>query len=293
MKRTGMPQALLSEQDYSQLDVEWDLIPQARERWCPNLIAAVTADKESNNTISMLDPIGESFFTEGVTAKRVSAALRSIGAEKDVVVHLNSPGGNFFEGMTIYNLLREHKGNVTVKVLGIAASIASVIAMAGDEVQISRSGFLMVHNSHVGAIGNRHDLRDVADMLEPFDAAMTDIYMARTGLDAKVVGKKMDAETFINGSAAVDEGWADSLLPSDAVSEEKISAHKVTAQLMDMALAKAGMSRTERRSFMQDYRASMLNAAGRNGMPRATEEDGKLRAAEVEVFEALKSFSIT
>lgn len=82
---------------------------------------------------------------EGVTAKRISAALRAIG-EQDIVVNLNSPGGDMFEGLAIYNLLRAHSGKVTVNILGIAASAASIIAMAGDEIKMGRGAFLMIHN---------------------------------------------------------------------------------------------------------------------------------------------------
>src|SRR6185436_2438068 len=137
-------------------------VPQALERWAPDLMAAAASEE---STISVLDPIGVDPWTgEGVTAKRIAAALRSIGADKDVVVNINSPGGDLFEGMAIYNLLREHQGKVTVKVLGVAASAASIVAMAGDEIQIARAGFLMIHNTWVIAMGNRNDLREIADM---------------------------------------------------------------------------------------------------------------------------------
>ncbi len=109
----------------------------ALSKWNPDVRSA-SADDESDNTISILDQIGEDWWTGGgVTAKRVGAALRQIG-KKDVVVTINSPGGDYFEGLAIYNQLREHPAKVTVKILGIAASAASVIAMAGDEVQIAR-----------------------------------------------------------------------------------------------------------------------------------------------------------
>src|SRR5690606_18124282 len=88
---------------------------------------------DGSDTITILDVIGYDWWTgEGVTAKRVSAALRAIG-EKPVTVLINSPGGDFFEGVTIYNMLRAHPSKVTVQILGIAASAASVIAMAADE----------------------------------------------------------------------------------------------------------------------------------------------------------------
>jgi ATP-dependent Clp protease, protease subunit len=247
--------------------LQWDLKPQALDRWTPDLMAAADAEE---NSISMFDPIGVDFWTgEGVTAKRISAALRSIGAKKDVVVNLNSPGGDMFEGLALYNLLREHKGKVTIKVLGLAASAASVVAMAGDEILIARAGFLMIHNTWVFAMGNRNDLRDVADTLEPFDAVMTDIYAARTGLEPKAIQKMMDAETWINGTSAVDQGFADGLLPADEVKkDDKAKADKTAAYLLDMALSRAGMPRSERRALLTEYKSGMPCAAG-DGMPGA------------------------
>lgn len=281
MRKTLMPKAFHAERPNG---IQCDVAPQALERWSPGIVAAVAASDDAA-TISILDPIGADFWGEGVTAKRISAALRTIGADKDVVVNINSPGGDLFEGLAIYSLLREHKGKVTVKVLGLAASAASIIAMAGDEIQISRAGFLMIHDTWVVVLGNRNDLRDVADQLEPFDFAMADIYAARTGLDQKAVLKKMDAETWINGSAAVDEGWADSLLPSDEVREEKnAKGERAAAYQLDLALAKAGMPRSERRSLLQDYKSSTPRAAG-NGTPRAAEQqNGTPSAAEAGDF---------
>src|SRR5690606_30844040 len=102
---------------------------------------------DEERTIGIYDVIGQDFWTgEGVTAKRVAAALRSMGAGP-VTVYINSPGGDVFEGLAIYNLLREHKGEVTVKVMGLAASAAPVIEMAGDVVQVPRARFLMILNA--------------------------------------------------------------------------------------------------------------------------------------------------
>lgn len=286
MPKNLMPMALQMERPNS---VQWDVPPQALDRWTPNLMAAAATD----NTISILDPIGIDFWTgEGVTAKRISAALRSIGPDKDVVVNINSPGGDLFEGMAIYNILREHKGTVTVKVIGIAASAASIVAMAGDNIQIARAGFLMVHNTWVVVLGNRNDLREIADQLETFDLAMADIYSARTGLEPRTVQKKMDAETWINGSAAVDEGWADELLPSDQVKENKgAKAERAAPYLLDMALAKAGMPRSERRSLLHDYKSSMPRATGA-GKPSATEDDTQNAVVKDELLTVLKSFQL-
>ncbi len=280
MKRT-MPQARQIDRP---IGLQWELVPQALERWTPDLIAADKAD----NTISILEPIGQDPWTgDGVTAKRIAAALRSIG-DKDVVVNLNSPGGDFFEGLAIYTLLREHKGEVTVKVLGVAASAASVVAMAGDEILIARAGFLMIHDVWALVIGNKNDLREMADTLEPFDAAMADIYSARTGIDAKKVGKMMDAETWIGGAAAVEQGFADALLPADEVTKDpEAKSDRVAGFLIDMVLAKQGMPRAQRRALLQEFKSGTPCAAGA-GTPRAT-EDGTPGAA---VMDALNSFSL-
>lgn len=258
--------------------LQWELSPQALDRWTPNLMAAAPP---VDNTISILDPIGMDPWTgEGVTAKRIAAALRSIGADKDVVVNVNSPGGDLFEGMAIYNLLRDHKGSVQVKVLGLAASAASIIAMAGDEILIARAGFLMIHDTWVVAVGNRNDLRAVADTLEPFDTAMADIYSARAGMDANKVQKMMDVETWIGGAAAIDQGFADALLPADEVKKDtKAKGDRVAAHLLDMALAKAGLPRSERRSLLQEYKSGTRDAAG-TGTQIATDDGTQIAAEE-------------
>ena len=131
--------------------------------------AEVRAAGNDANSISIYDSIGENWEGTGVTAKRISAALRAIG-DKDVVVNINSPGGDFFEGVAI-SKLREHQGRVTVQVMGLAASAASVIAMAGDQILMGDGSFLMIHNAWAVAIGNRHDMADAAKLLEPFDTA--------------------------------------------------------------------------------------------------------------------------
>ncbi len=194
--------------------VTCETLPSALDRWDGGIKAAATDD----NSISVFDVIGQDYWGEGVTAKRIAGALRAMNGA-DVTVNINSPGGDMFEGLAIYNLLREYEGRVTVKVLGIAASAASVIAMAGDDIQIGRGAFLMIHNCWVYAMGNRHDFAELAQSLEPFDNAMADIYAARSGLDMGAVQKLMDAESYIGGSDAVAKGLADSLLSADAVSD--------------------------------------------------------------------------
>lgn len=246
-----------------------ELSPVALDRWNPDVHAAASAADE--NTISVLDPIGADWFGEGVTAKRVAGALRAIG-KKDVTVVINSPGGDYFEGLAIYNLLRDHPANVTVKVVGIAASAASVIAMAGDEIQIARGGFMMIHNTWVVAAGDRNALRDVADWLEPFDAMAVDIYAARTGMDGKDLAKMLDRETWVGGADAVDQGFADALLSVDEVdtgAKNSVEGKPIAAaHKVDTLLARLNVPRSERRELIQALKGGMQNAAAA-GMPGA------------------------
>lgn len=240
-----------------------DISPLALERWNPGLQAA----SKENNTIDIFDVIGD-YWGEGVTVKRISAALRSIGEDKDVIVNINSPGGDLFEGLAIHSLFREHEGKVTMRVLSLAASSASVIAMSGDEIQIAKAGFFMIHNSWVLAMGNRHDLLGVAEYLEPFDRAMGTLYSDKTGIDESEIESMMDKETWISGADSINQGFADDYLSSDQVTEAKAKSERIAAHKLDVALAKAGMSRTERKKLLSEFKSSMQDAAG-GGMPGA------------------------
>ncbi|KAB2781256.1 head maturation protease, ClpP-related [Brucella anthropi] len=236
-----------------------EMAPSALDRWN----SGVKAASEDDSTISILDPIGEDWYGNGVTSKRVSAALRAIG-KKDVTVSINSPGGDYFEGLAIYNLLRDHPAKVTVKIVGIAASAASVIAMAAEEVQIARAGFIMIHNTWVVGAGDRHALRDIADWLEPFDMTAIDIYAARTGLDEKDIGGMLDRETWIGGADAVDKGFADSLLSADEIENRAAQSlderPKAAAHKLDTLLARLNVPRSERRELIQALKGGKPSA---------------------------------
>lgn len=232
-----------------------------------------------DNTISMYDAIGASFEGEGVTAKRISAALRGIG-NQDVVVNINSPGGDFFEGVAIYNLLREHPARVTVQVVGLAASAASIIAMAGDEIKVAESGFLMIHNAWALTIGNRHDMLAAAALLEPFDMAMAKVYAARTGRSVPDVQSWMDAEKWFSGEEAVAAGMADSLLDSDLVTEDGSAQALSSVRRIEAALIAQGMPRQERRALMAQFRDGKSGAAI-SDHPGKSGAAGTERAAEL------------
>lgn len=249
--------------------VQGDISPKALQRWSPDVKAAAG---EGEATISILDPIGADIWGEGVTARRISGALRSIG-DRPVTVNVNSPGGDYFEGLAIYNLLREHKQEVTVNVLGVAASAASIIAMAGDQVRIARAGWLMIHNTWILAAGDRNAMREVADWLEPFDAMAVDIYATRTGIAAEDLARMLDRETWIGGQGAVDQGFADDLLPSDLVDhgqEGGAGASMRAERKFDLLARRAGLSNSASRDLLRELKSGMPGAA-LTGQPGAAD----------------------
>lgn len=247
-----------------------EMSPRALEKWNPAIQAAV---ENTSDTITIYGVIGEDWYGEGVTLKRIDAALRSIG-EKDVTVYINSPGGDMFEGIAIYNRLREHSHKVSTKVLGMAASAASVIYLAGEEREVASSAFLMIHNCWTFLAGNRHYLRDVADDMEEFDAAMADLYAETSGQPVESMAEMMDDETFIRGKRAVELGLATGLLSADEVTERTTpeSQQNNALKAMDIALAKAGVPRSERRELFANFKSGTPRATG-GDTPRAVPTD--------------------
>lgn len=266
--------------------ISFDLSPTALARWNAALAAKEDDAEEEDSTISIYDAIGFDPWTgSGVTVKRISAALRSIG-KKNVTVNINSPGGDLFEGIAIYNVFRDHPGEVTVRVVGMAASAASIIAMSGDKIQIASAGFMMIHNCMVLAFGNRNDLRDFADQLEPFDDAMASVYAARSSLEKKDIAKLMDKETWFSGDQAIERGFADELMPADQVEEKESASASAGVRGIDMELAKLGMPRAQRRALinrMKDLNGTPGAAAPQDrgthdAAPKATQDAGEVEA---------------
>jgi len=245
-------------------NMEWQPRTDVIDRWN----AGVRAANSDEAAISILGEIGGGDYGDGITSKRIAGALRSIG-EREVRVDINSPGGDFFEGVAIYNMLREHKAKVTVNVLGLAASAASVIAMAGDEIKVAKTGFLMIHNAWGITIGNRHDMQASASMMEPFDRAMRDLYAERSGVKPADVEAWMDAETFFTGEDAVKAGLADGYLSASDIEQDHDNGKRASAiARIEASMAAQGLSRRERRSLLAELQGGS-DVSTPDVMPRA------------------------
>jgi len=161
----------------------------------------------------------ESWLDDDVTPKQFKSDLES-GAG-DITVWLNSPGGCVFAASQIYNMLRDYDGKVIVKIDGIAASAASVIAMAGDEILMSPVSLLMIHDPVTIAIGDTEEMEKAIAMLSEIKESIINAYQTKSGLSRKKIADMMTAETWINSKKAVELGFADKILFEDQEDESE------------------------------------------------------------------------
>jgi ATP-dependent Clp protease, protease subunit len=174
---------------------------------------SIKAKGPATAEVYIYEDVGESWFG-GVPAKQFAADLQALGAVSTINVRLNSYGGDVFDGLAIYRLLADHPATVVSYIDGIAASIASVIAMAGDEIRIAEAGEIMIHDAWSVAIGPASEMRAVADRLDAVSSSIADVYVARTGQSKAQVQAWMAAETTFQSSDAVKFGFAQCVMPN-------------------------------------------------------------------------------
>lgn len=161
--------------------------------------------------IYIYEDIGDSWFG-GVTAKQFADDLKALGPVSTIDCHINSGGGDVFDGVAIYRQLVDHKAKVITHIDGLAASIASVIAMAGDEILITEAGFVMIHEASSIVVGTAVDMRRRAETLDTVTAAIADVYVARTKSALTDIKAWMADETWMTAADAVSKGFADSVV---------------------------------------------------------------------------------
>lgn len=193
----------------------------------PRLSVRAAADGRPAE-ILLYDEIG--FW--GVSAQDFVRALAEAGSGP-LVVRINSPGGDAFDGLAIYNALRQ-RGGVEVVIDGVAASAASYVALAGARVRIQESAMMMVHNAWTLAVGDRHELLQTATVLEKLDGQMAGIYAAFTGRDLAAVSAWMDAETWFTSAEALEAGLVHEVLappPSSAAAPAALARRRAALRL--------------------------------------------------------------
>ena len=151
--------------------------------------------------------ISDSAYWDEVGAKEFVADLSKV-TSNDITVRVNSGGGSVFAGFAMYNSLKQHKANITVRVDGLAGSAASIVAMAGDKIIMPLGSMMFIHNSWTFAAGNASELSDYADMLKKIDESMLEVYKAKTGLDEKAIKDLMDKDSWLTANEALQLGFA-------------------------------------------------------------------------------------
>ena len=195
------------------------------------------ADRKAE--ILIYDDIG-GFFSD-VTAKSFSQELKALGDVDEINVRLNSGGGSVFDGVAIYNSLKRHPARVVVDVDGIAASIASIVAMAGDEINMAAGAFMMIHDPWTMAGGNAKAHREIADTLDKIGGTLLAVYADKTELSAEDLTQMMGQETWMTADEAKNLGFID-----DITDRMAIAAHCDLTRFQNAPAALNGIAQPEK-----------------------------------------------
>lgn len=175
----------------------------------------------------------ESWFDDEVTPKMFRDEL--FAGSGDVTVWINSPGGDCVAASQIYSMLMDYKGNVTVKIDGLAASAASVIAMAGTKVLMAPTALLMIHNPATMAYGDHADMQKAIELLDEVKESIINAYEIKTGLSRAKLSHLMDQETWMNANKAIELGFVDGILADEKITAE-IPAYAFSGKAVEQAL---------------------------------------------------------
>ena len=182
----------------------------------------------------------ESWYDDDITPAAFKADLTS--GSGDIVIWINSPGGDCVAASQIYSVLMDYPGNVTIKIDGIAASAASVIAMAGTKVLMAPTALMMIHNPLTIAIGDTEEMQKAIAMLGEVKESIINAYEIKTGLSRSKISHLMDAETWMNANKAIELGFADAVLTDEKKAVEEVSfafsRRTVTNTLLNKLMSK-------------------------------------------------------
>jgi len=216
---------------------------------------SIRASSADETEIFIFDVLGWPF-------NDVNALVRDVAKIKtrDILVRLNSPGGDPIDTFALYHALREHPAKVVVRIESLAASAASFLALAGDKVQAYPSSLIMIHNSFIATVGNQYQLREVAEILEKIDDNMADVYEAGTKVKKREIVEMMKNETWLNAKEAKEKGFIDEIIDGKAAKAlfdltifsnvPETVRPEVTPSFVERILREAGFSRSEAKALL-------------------------------------------
>ncbi len=214
----------------------------------------IEASANDQAEILVYDVIGWPYNDAGDLVRYVN----SLG-DKDILVRLNTPGGDVFDGMAIFNALANHKGKVTIRIEALAASMGSVLAMAGKEIQAYSNTMMMIHDPWIYTAGNQYELREMADLLEKISGNMLDVYAGRSKIGKREMKEIMKAETWYTAKEAKEKGFINTILETGKAAKAQfdltmytnapdgicsIEGRDLTEREIERALRDAGASRS-------------------------------------------------
>lgn len=222
----------------------------------------IEALSEDSTEVMIYDVIGWPFNDAG----EIIRALAGIDT-KTVTVRINSPGGDVFDAMAIFNALQSHKSKIVTRIESLAASAASFLALAGKEVQAYQNAMFMIHDPWVLAAGNQYDLREIADILEKISGNMVDIYSQNSKVGKKEIRDMLKAETWFTAKEAREKGFVDTIIdgkaakaqfdlsmfahvPDGFTAEDHDETHKPTEREIEKALRDVGLSKKEAKALL-------------------------------------------
>jgi ATP-dependent Clp endopeptidase proteolytic subunit ClpP len=186
----------------------------------------ISAKADDTAEISIFGDIGGSFFSDGITAESFKADFDAVKDAKHINVLINSPGGNVFDGISIFNMLQKHREKVSVEVIGVAASAASLPALAGSSLKMHTGTFLMIHNPFAVAAGEAKDMRAMAGTLDKLTTEFVNIYEAHSDLSADDIRGYMDDTKWFTAEEAVDAGFADESIADEIAASISIDPNQ-------------------------------------------------------------------
>lgn len=197
-------------------------------------------------------PIGDSWYEDSVSAKRFSDELKDLpDTVNEIDLRLNSPGGDVFDGIAIYNRLKQHKAKINVYIDGLAASIASIIALAGDNIIIGEGALYMIHLPWTFSMGDRNDLENTINRLMDVEEQLLNIYSKKTGMDRIELKKMMEDETWMDADQVIELGFADEKIEDS----EPIAASAINSRWIN----KTPRSFNSETKIVDDFKLDLKN----------------------------------
>ena len=193
---------------------------------------------ENGHILTLSGRVSKNYWEDddNICVKTIAENLEEV--KGDITIRLNSGGGDVFEGIEIYNYLKSLDNKVTIEVTALAASAASIIAMAGDEIKMCTGSTLMVHEASTIAWGNKSDIQKVLNSLETIDDSLISIYAERTGADAETVSGWIENETWFTADEAIEAGLADSKREEEVAPKLKVVADNDTEAIAELVMSK-------------------------------------------------------